>query len=241
MDIYASNNLDIREKSDKSPVTMADIAAHNYIVSHLQKTCPFLSIVSEEGDDSRKYVSEKDQFWLIDPLDGTKEFLSGSDEFTINIALIDKSRSVFGIVYVPALSILYWGGPKIGAYRVSDDIEMAIQVARKKPHSIKKVEVSKNHLDDATKSFIQYLGKIELSYSGSSLKFCRVAEGSADIYPRFAATCEWDTAAAQAILEGAGGVVLDLNGESLIYGKSNVLNPSFIAASSKSLTESFGF
>ena len=215
---------------------MTDIASHNYIVSHLQKSWSFLDVVSEESDNSLRLVSEKDQFWLIDPLDGTKEFLSGSDEYTINIALIDKSRPVLGVVYVPAMRLLYWGGSEIGAYRVLGGIETPVEVARK-PKSIKRVEVSKSHLDEATKSFIQSLGKIELNYSGSSLKFCRVAEGSADLYPRFSPTSEWDTAAAQAVLEGAGGVVLDLKGKSLIYGKPDILNPSFIAASSLELIQ----
>ncbi|CEN56213.1 3'(2'),5'-bisphosphate nucleotidase CysQ [Candidatus Methylopumilus turicensis] len=235
MKVYASNKLGVREKLDKSLVTLADLASHDYIVEQLKKTWPNISIVSEEDTSISFNSNGVEQFWLIDPLDGTKEFLVGSGEFTINIALIHKTKAVMGFVYAPAMSLLYWGGQGLGAYRMLDRVETPIQVALYNPGAIKRIEASKSHLNDATTSFIESLGEVELSYTGSSLKFCRIAEGSADIYPRIAPTSEWDTAAAQAVLEAAGGVVVDLNGRSLVYGKSNILNPPFIATSNRSL------
>jgi len=235
MKIYASNNLGVKEKLDKSLVTLADLASHDYIVEQLKKTWSNLSIISEEDTSLIVNSDGLDQFWLIDPLDGTKEFLGGSGEFTINIALIHKTKPAIGFVYAPAMSMLYWGGQGLGAYRMLGAVEKPIQVSFYKADAIKRIEASKSHLNAATSSFIESLGEVKLSYTGSSLKFCRIAEGSADIYPRIAPTSEWDTAAAQAVLEGAGGAVVDLNGKSLTYGKSNILNPSFIATSNLSL------
>jgi 3'(2'), 5'-bisphosphate nucleotidase len=173
--------------------------------------------------------------WLIDPLDGTKEFIAHNGEFTVNIALIDQGRSVLGVVYAPAIDALYWGGAGLGAFRRVGTSTAAIQVASHATDELCRVVASKSHLNAETQAFIDRLGPVSLVQAGSSLKFCRVAEGVADIYPRLAPTCEWDTAAAQAVLEGAGGVVLDLHGAPLRYGKPDVLNPSFIAARNAAL------
>ena len=169
------------------------------------------------------------RFWLIDPLDGTKEFISRNGEFTVNIALIEAGRTVLGVVYAPAMDALYWGGAGLGAFRCIGGQTVAIKVAASTPGAALRVVASKSHLNEATRSFIDRFGEVSLVQAGSSLKFCRVAEGEADIYPRLGPTCEWDTAAAQAVLEGAGGVVVDLEGAPLLYGKPDVLNPSFIA------------
>jgi 3'(2'), 5'-bisphosphate nucleotidase len=229
MSVYKSHNFNVQFKADNSYVTSADLAAHDHIVRSLKASWPDINIVSEEDDTKLSDLKDIDCFWLVDPLDGTKEFLHKTGEFTVNIALIKNSRVVLGVVYAPALDLLYWGGAGLGSYRTSNGNEKAINVSLNTSNKMLRVEVSKSHLNDETKSFIEQLAPIKVSCSGSSLKFCRVAEGAADVYPRLAPTCEWDTAAAQAVLEGAGGVVVDLQGKALRYGKPEMLNPSFIA------------
>lgn len=226
MDIYASGQHGVQLKEDHSPVTAADLAAHKVLVAALAGLLPDCPVVSEEDTNSQRYRQRSGRFWLIDPLDGTKEFLARNGEFTVNIALISEGRSVLGVVLAPASDRLYWGGPSLGAWREQAGAAQAIQV---QPGTGCRVVASKSHLNAETQAFIDRLGAVELVQAGSSLKLCRVAEGAADIYPRLAPTCEWDTAAAQAVLEGAGGVVLDEQGTPLRYGKPDVLNPGFIA------------
>lgn len=228
MAVYRSGEADIRQKADSSPVTVADLAAHKVLLKHLEPLLPDCPVVSEEDDDSQAFRLGTGRFWLIDPLDGTKEFIARNGEFTVNIALIDEGRSRLGVVYAPAIDALYWGGPDVGAYRCVGSQSSAIRVGNAAP-GICRVVASKSHLNADTQSFIDGLGPVSLVQAGSSLKFCRVAEGGADIYPRLAPTAEWDTAAAQAVLEGAGGAVMDVQGQHLRYGKPEVLNPSFIA------------
>lgn len=229
MAVYAAGEVMVQEKEDSSPVTEADLAAHHVLVAQLAPLLPNCPVVSEEDDCSLTHRQSKGRFWLIDPLDGTREFITRTDEFTVNIALIEDGRSVLGAVYAPAIDAMYWGGSGLGALRSVKGKAVAIQVASDSPDDVCRVVASKSHLNEETRSFIDRLGGATLVQAGSSLKFCRVAEGAADIYPRLAPTCEWDTAAAQAVLEGAGGLVLDLQGQSLRYGKQDVLNPSFIA------------
>jgi 3'(2'), 5'-bisphosphate nucleotidase len=232
MSVYKRDKIKVDNKPDKSPLTEADIAAHNYIVNALKTLTPEYPIISEEDKDL--HISSKDvrYFWLIDPLDGTKEFLAHNDEFTVNIALIAEGQSILGVVYAPAIDCIYWGGKTVGAFRAQKNQIEEIKVTSVRTSEACRVVASKSHLNAETELFIRQLGYVSLVQAGSSLKFCRIAEGSADIYPRLAPTCEWDTAAAQAILEGAGGLVLDLDGQPLSYGKlDNILNPSFIATS----------
>ena len=217
----------VEHKGDLSPVTDADLAAHCILVNRLEALLPDCPVVSEEDAASQAHRRGSGRFWLIDPLDGTKEFIACNGEFTVNIGLIEEGRSVLGMVYAPAIDALYRGGPGIGAWRSIGAQTSAIQVGG--ADGACRVVASKSHLNAETQAFIDRLGPVSLVQAGSSLKFCRVAEGRADIYPRLAPTCEWDTAAAQAILEGAGGVVLDLQGRPLRYGKPDVRNPSFIA------------
>jgi len=219
----------VQHKEDASPVTEADLAAHRVLASLLKSLLPDCPVVSEEDSASQVHRQSKGRFWLIDPLDGTKEFIARNGDFTVNIALIENGRSVLGVVYAPAIDALYWGGAGLCAYRCVRDKTAAIKVAANSAAGACRVVASKSHLNEATQSFIDRLGNVSLVQAGSSLKFCRIAEGEADIYPRLAPTCEWDTAAAQAVLEGAGGAVLDLHGQPLQYGKPDVLNPSFIA------------
>ena len=239
MAIYNTEEVGERLKADQSPVTLADLAAHNCLAPALKELADW-PVVSEEDEASLALRTTASRFWLIDPLDGTKEFIAKNGEFIVNIALIDQGRSIFGVVYAPVLDLLYWGGPALGATRIHDSCAQRINVAQGADKKPCRVVASKSHLNETTQNFINQLGPVSLIQAGSSLKFCRVAEGAADIYPRLAPTCEWDTAAAQAILEGASGVVLDFNTRtSLCYGKPAVLNPSFIAARNLDLIPGF--
>lgn len=229
MAIYRRGSAEVSHKADASPVTEADLAAHLVLATHLAHLLPGCQVVSEEDPASLVYRQSAERFWLIDPLDGTKEFIARNGEFTVNIALIEEGRSTLGVVYAPAIDALYWGGAGLGAFRCIGDQTVAINVASAAEGHVCRVVASKSHLNEATQAMIDRLGEVNLVQAGSSLKFCRVAEGEADIYPRLAPTCEWDTAAAQAVLEGSGGAVVDLHGQPLLYGKPDVLNPSFIA------------
>lgn len=235
MAIYSSGHSGVREKADQSPVTEADLAAHAVLAKALGSLLPTYPVVSEEDENSLVHRHGAGSFWLIDPLDGTKEFIARNGEFTVNIALIEHGRSVLGVVYAPAIDCMYWGGAGLGAFRMTATETQSIKVSADDASGDCRVVASKSHLNAETQTFIDRLGSVSLVQAGSSLKFCRVAEGMADIYPRLAPTCEWDTAAAQAVLEGAGGVVLDQDGNPLCYGKPEVLNPSFIATRSTAL------
>lgn len=222
----------VTQKADGSLLTQADLLAHQIISERLIALTPDIRVVSEEDSESIDRNLSLTEFWLVDPLDGTKEFLAKNGEFTVNIALIRNGLPVFGVVVAPALDLFYWGGPDFGAFRKRGEKTQPIRVARydggDKPML---VVASKSHLNMETTKFIANLGRHELVSVGSSLKFCLIAEGAAHIYPRLGPTCEWDTAAAHAILEGAGGYVLTLDGSSLRYGKKNILNSYFVASS----------
>ena len=222
----------VTRKSDDSPLTLADLAAHHILVNGLARLTPHIPVVSEEDSGSFALRTAKGCFWLIDPLDGTKEFLARNGEFTVNVALVVDGESVWGAVYAPALDQMFWGGLEMGSFRQTGGQAASIFVSPAvSPGQVYRVVASKSHLNTETLGFIEQLGTAELVQAGSSLKFCRIAEGHADVYPRLAPTCEWDTAAAQAVLEGAGGQVYDTAGDRLQYGKPDVLNPGFIAAS----------
>lgn len=218
------------DKGDGSPLTEADLAAHRYIVDKLPSIDPRIPVVSEEDSESAVHRKPEGRFWLVDPLDGTKEFISRRDEFTVNIALIEEGRPVLGVVYAPALDLMYCGAVGEGAWKTKAGHTEAIRVNDRTEVPVR-VVASRSHLNAETGRLIESLGECELVQVGSSLKFCLVAEGSADIYPRLGPTCEWDTAAAQAVVEAAGGAVTMLDGTPLRYGKPDLLNPHFIAAS----------
>lgn len=230
MAIYQSGPGHVQHKADDSPLTAADLAAHQVLATRLAPLLPGCHVVSEEDEASLPHRVADPRFWLIDPLDGTKEFIARNGEFTVNIALIDQGRSVLGVVYAPALDALYWGGAGLGAFRLCQGSTTPLQVAPQPPGAPCRVLASKSHLNAETQAFIDRLGPVSLVQAGSSLKFCRIAEGAADLYPRLSPTCEWDTAAAQAVLEGAGGKVVDMENRPLHYGKPDILNPSFIAS-----------
>lgn len=283
MQIYA-RDFDVEFKADESPLTEADKAAHHIICDALEDTG--LPVLSEE---SRAIAYEERQgwrkYWLVDPLDGTKEFIKKNGEFTVNIALIDSGRPVLGVVFAPVLKTLYIGVVGRGAFRASgDDLFQTLERTASGPDdvfqmleksceslplssdlcpqsSVTRVVASRSHCNDETRAFIAALeetGPVELVSSGSSLKLCLVAEGSADVYPRIAPTMEWDTAAAQAVVEAAGGRVvkyaaavpvasylcgkLDVehgmpqSTEALSYNKADLLNPFFVVFRKKGST-----
>ena len=217
-------------KQDESPLTAADQGAHEVIVQALARLTPDIPVLSEESDaETMQARLGWSRYWLVDPLDGTKEFVSRNGEFTVNIALIDHGRPVWGLVYAPVLDKLWYGGKGIGAWRVADGTHKAIQTRPHEAGQAWRVVGSRNHLSQATLDYLAPLGEVELVSMGSSLKFCIIAEGGAELYPRLAPTCEWDTAAAQAVLEGAGGSVTQLDGSALAYNKPDILNPWFVA------------
>ena len=231
----APDRVAVSAKADASPLTAADLAAHHLIVDGLNHLTPDVPVVSEEGDHD--HVERHGLFWLVDPLDGTKEFVERNGDFTVNIALIESGAPRLGVVHVPVHGCTYWGGAGLGAFRAAGGAPEALHVAAPPAAGATvRVVASKSHLNADTERFIARFAPRELVQAGSSLKFCRVAEGAADVYPRLAPTCEWDTAAAQAVLEGAGGHVVTLAGEPLRYGKADILNPHFVALSSLTLT-----
>ncbi|ROQ47081.1 3'(2'),5'-bisphosphate nucleotidase [Marinobacter sp. 3-2] len=229
--IYQSD-FKVSYKADDSPITAADTAAHDIITQGLRRISRDIPILSEEGKDipweERKHWR---RFWLVDPIDGTRDFTQRTGEFTVNIAMIEDGEPVMGVVIAPALKEAYWGVVGEGAH-MRDRTGKVHRISVAEPKNIKRVVASKNHLNPETRAFIDKLGEHELVQAGSSLKFCRIAEGHADIYPRMGPTCEWDTGAAQAVLVAAGGKVQAVDGKPLKYGKQDVLNPYFIAAGS---------
>ncbi|MFY0600332.1 MAG: 3'(2'),5'-bisphosphate nucleotidase CysQ [Cyclobacteriaceae bacterium] len=231
IEIYESGDFSIESKSDDSPLTLADKAAHYAIVAELEKTN--IPILSEEGK-TIPFEERKDweQFWMIDPLDGTKEFIKRNGEFTVNIALINSGKPVLGVVQVPVTGKLYFAISGKGAFAEVNGEINKIQVNEISLNQENlKVVASRSHLSDETQAFMDKLNKPEIVSMGSSLKLLAVAEGTADLYPRYAPTMEWDTAAAQAIVESAGGVVLQKGLESpLAYNKENLLNPHFLVS-----------
>ncbi|MEQ6884594.1 3'(2'),5'-bisphosphate nucleotidase CysQ [Salicola sp. Rm-C-2C1-2] len=227
---FYRQDYEVTQKQDDSPLTEADMASHHRIVDGLRSLTPKLPILSEEEEVPWEERRDWDAFWLVDPIDGTKDFIKQTGEFTVNIALIENGVPVMGVVTVPALGIEYWGTRTGGAFRRQQGATVRLQVAD--PPVEKRVVASKNHMNAETEAFIDRLGPHCLVQAGSSLKFCRIAEGEADIYPRVGPTCEWDTGAAQAVLEAAGGQVLTFEGDALRYGKESVYNPHFVAAGS---------
>lgn len=229
--VYESDDFGTEVKGDNSPVTLADLAAHNVLVEGLSILTPAIPVVSEEDKASLDIPRDHAVYWLIDPLDGTKEFIKRNGEFTCNLALIEQGRPTLGFVGVPAQAELYVGGDGLDASREQRGaMKITISHTRASGQPVR-VVASKSHLNEETQAFIAQLGDdVELVQAGSSLKFLKIAVGEADIYPRLAPTCEWDTAAAQAVLEGAGGRVTKPCGAPMEYGKLDILNPHFVAS-----------
>jgi 3'(2'), 5'-bisphosphate nucleotidase len=229
LEVYASD-FDVQSKDDESPLTQADLAAHRRIVAGLAELTPALPVISEEGGlPPFEQRGAWPTYWLVDPLDGTREFVNRNGEFTVNIALIDQGRPVFGVVRVPVLGKTYVGCEGRGAeLRADGESPQPIRVAEKSARPVRVVG-SRSHRGSSLDAFIAKLGDCDLVPMGSSLKFCVVAEGGADVYPRLGPTSEWDTAAAQAVVEQAGGSVVTLDGKPMKYNqKENILNPHFM-------------
>lgn len=230
LEIYREDNPEIEIKSDNTPVTKADLRANEVIVQGLQDLTAEIPIISEELKES-PFVERKkwSQYWLIDPLDGTKEFIERTDEFTVNIALIENEKPILGIVYAPALGIGYQACRGCGAFKYSDGGMYEFIQTRPYVAAETVITVSRRH-GKRVENYFAGLPHYKLHYCGSALKICQVAEGVADIYPRFGKTSEWDTAAGQCVLEEAGGKIIDLQGSELRYNtKPSLLNPEFMA------------
>ena len=236
MDIYKTD-FNIEFKNDKSPVTEADTMANDIITAELLKIAPDIPILSEEGRDiTFEERSKWESFWLVDPLDGTKEYIKKNDEFTVNIAYMQNNLPVFGVVYAPALDELYWGSIEKGAYksfagnsfnpiRVKSQLSNPVQLATSRSHPSPKMD-----------KFLAQFKKIDLYPMGSSLKICSVADGRVHFYPRLGPTMEWDTGASHAVIKAAGGELIKYGTNlSLKYNKEDLLNPEFIAGNMNSI------
>jgi 3'(2'), 5'-bisphosphate nucleotidase len=243
LEIYESGDFDVTVKGDDSPLTKADVASHNVIVSFLEKTG--IPILSEEGK-AIPYEVRKDwkQLWIVDPIDGTKEFIKRNGEFTVNIALIEDQRPLIGVIFVPATGELYFSSKEFGAFKTAVNltdftIEGLIDEANKLPlqrdDKTFTVVASRSHMSPETEDYVNEMKQlhttVNLISKGSSLKLCMVAEGQADCYPRFAPTMEWDTAAGQAICEHAGFQVIDWGTkEKMLYNRGELLNNWFLVS-----------
>lgn len=249
LSVYDLEKISVEYKDDDSPLTLADKKAHDCIVAALIDTG--IPIISEEGELVDYEVRKKwNRFWLIDPLDGTKEFINRNGEFTVNIALIEEGRPTIGVIYVPVKGELYYGSPedsfKLNAVFSLQDIPMARSTPLKAKSRGRQIEilVSRSHFSDISQKVIERIKKdkevesISLVSMGSSLKMCMVAEGKADIYPRYTPTMEWDVAAGQAICQSVGLVVFDLETkENLQYNKPNLVNPFFVVSNDEKFFE----
>jgi 3'(2'), 5'-bisphosphate nucleotidase len=241
LEIYHSGEFDVEIKGDNSPLTKADTASHNVIMSFLTKTD--IPVLSEEGKFIA-YQERKDwsQLWIVDPIDGTKEFIKRNGEFTVNIALIENQKTQIGVIFVPVTGELYFSSKEMGAFKVTVDLEnydleTLISNGNKLPlqreDNTFTIVASRSHMSPETESYVQEMrdlhGEVNLISKGSSLKLCMVAEGTANCYPRFAPTMEWDTAAGQAICEHAGFQVIDWSTkENMLYNREELLNAWFL-------------
>ena len=228
--VYATAHQ-VEYKADDSPLTRADRAAHDILAARLAAITPAVPVLSEEHEagHARSVRGAWREFWLVDPLDGTREFISRNGEFTVNVALVRDHRPVLGVVAAPALGLTYYAAEGVGAFRQRDG-GPAEPIRTRRAADPLVVVGSRSHRGDSLDAVLAKLGPHELRPMGSALKFCLVAEGSADFYPRLGPTSEWDTAAAQAVLEVAGGAVTTLDGTPLRYNeRDTLLNPHFIA------------
>ena len=234
MEIYRSEDFGETSKADNSPLTLADLASHNTIVDGLRRLAPQYPILSEEAADISYAVrSQWASFWLVDPLDGTKEFLKRNGEFTVNIALVENGVPVLGVVYAPVLDVCYFAARGTGAFvQRGNAAAQAIQAEAHTPDAAIKVVASRSHSDARTAALLQKLGNHECISMGSSLKLCLVAEAAAHFYPRLGPTMEWDTAAAHAVVIEAGGMVCDIATQALRYNKEDMHNPEFLVLAS---------
>jgi 3'(2'), 5'-bisphosphate nucleotidase len=229
LEIYETD-FEVETKDDESPLTAADKASHNEIVAALAKLTPDIPILSEEASDiTWEERSQWQEYWLIDPLDGTKEFIKKNGEFTVNIALIQGHQAVLGVVHVPVKNRSFYGYKGGGAFERTPAGEIREISVTAEAQSPVRVVGSRSHRGELVDAYLEKLGEHVMVSMGSSLKLCLVASGEADVYPRLGLTSEWDTAAAQAVVESAGGKVVQISGETLMYNtKEDILNPHFL-------------
>ena len=229
MEFYKTD-FKVEKKKDNSPITKADLAANSIITEELKKIDENIPILSEESVVAWNKRKQWEKYWLVDPLDGTKEFINKNGEFTVNISLISNHKPKFGLINVPISGEIYWGQEGNGSYFIdSIDGEKKLNVSNRNNEPFK-LTLSRSHSDIKTQKIIDRFRNPEIIKKGSSLKFCSIASGESDIYPRIGPTCEWDTAAGHAIVENAGGLVLTLEGKALEYNtKESLINPNFIA------------
>lgn len=237
LEIYGSADFHVQTKADESPLTAADTASQAIIVARLRERTPGIPILSEESENIPwSERSTWSRFWLVDPLDGTKEFIKRNGEFTVNIALVEQGVPVLGVVHIPAQDTTYVGVVEQGAYKRVGQGEATAITPRPAPASGLRVSVSRSHPSAALAELLAQLPDSETIPLGSALKLCYVAEGAVDLYPRLGPTSEWDIGAAQAVLEAAGGAVVRTDGAPLRYGtKESLLNPHFLAAGDPTL------
>ena len=231
MQIY-NKDFAVEYKDDKSPVTDADLAAHRVIVSALQTLTPEIPILSEESAQiSLDTRQQWQRFWVVDPIDGTKEFIKKNGEFTVNIALVENDTPVLGVVDAPALGVSYLAAKGLGAFKQEGEARIELKVTRKPNEGLIRVVGSRSHPSDELAAFLARFDEVEMMPKGSSLKLCMVAEGSADIYPRLGPTSQWDTAAGHAVAQEAGASVTTLEGQPLRYQQQqSYLNPYFVVS-----------
>ena len=228
LEVYESDDPGARQKADRTPVTEADLRAEAVILSGLADLTPDVPVVAEESVAAGRTPPDLGhKFWLVDPLDGTKEFLSRNGEFTVNIALVEEGIPILGVVHLPAAGLTYVGAP--GFAEMNDGRQSRPLAVVSAPDDGFRALVSRSHLDPATEGWLAGVRVSSYVQAGSSLKFCRIAEGVADVYPRFGRTMEWDTGAGHAVLRAAGGTVRTAAGPPLRYGKPDFANPSFLA------------
>ncbi|HEV7613057.1 MAG TPA: 3'(2'),5'-bisphosphate nucleotidase CysQ [Steroidobacteraceae bacterium] len=230
MQVYGEG-FTVQRKDDNTPLTAADLESQRIIIEGLSQLTPGIPILAEESAQA-PWTERKTwrELWVVDPLDGTREFVKRNGEFTVNVALVQENEPVLGVVSAPAQGLLYWGAAGVGAFSRTQGAEIPIRVSA--PHHPLRVVGSRSHASAETAGYLARLGPHVLSGIGSSLKFCLVAAGEADLYPRFGPTSEWDTAAGQALLEAAGGHVTRLDGHRLRYNcRESVINGNFLAFS----------
>lgn len=229
LEIYGRDDHGATKKADDSPLTLADRASHELIEAQLSQLQPGTPILSEESEPgAHRQRRDWSRFWLVDPLDGTKEFIKRNGEFTVNIALIENERPVLGVVHAPVLATTYWAERGKGAYkRERGGTDRRIGVSDYRASGLR-VVASRSHAGERLERFLGALDGYECITKGSSLKLCLVAEGAANLYPRFGPTMEWDIAAAAIVVTEAGGTITDVDGAELAFNKENLLNAEFV-------------
>ncbi len=240
LEIYGGE-FAVEEKADHSPLTLADLRSHAILSQGLQDRYPDIPILSEEGKDIPFAVRRSwSRFWLLDPLDGTKEFVKRNGEFTVNIALVERDLPVLGVIFVPVSDHLYLADTRHGCWEIAEDHTRVLRIEEPRADQPVRVATSRSHPSPDLNRLLTLLPHYQTIIKGSAAKFCAVAAGEADFYPRLGPTSEWDTAAGQAIVTAAGGVMLDTEGRAFRYNKPDLVNGHFFAAPSRRWLERMG-